>query len=732
MNRSRRRSAAVVVLTTLAVVASVLSARASADASVSRAKPVATTTYPITIHDAGTFTASYAGEGTTYNVDFKWDESRTVTIELKRDEVPSITRGPLKLTASGTATSSGKKGFYNDNCAFAPSSAPTNLVDVEGVNDTGGTRTITVVAEKPFKTDHEGSGPLTATGTCTTGAQGDGSADGPAPYLFYHPSSLNKGYDSAWGTGARVPDLDLDQLAQKPLEFTFPVNYTETDAFGGSEQVAVTNRLTVSARSYCPVDDGSSAQLAIGQPTARLVSVTAADKNELWCLKIFYSVGESRPVFKLYDPRNTIAVLPGEVVRLHAKFFQVNAPLPYKYLDGVLGQTAQWTMPGSVNPVKANTLLSSSGSVVFPKGDEPVAEDCAGANPCAIADYEPSALRPTRATTLTPAELTSRDVPLRFYWLSRRTEMNTAIKFEGKAPGEGTPLALTVRFKLQHIGYELSATTCGLGLLAERHTEIYGNPGRIPNLQLGFNSKCVDPVTGQHALGVNGIIWKANVHAPAGASGGGSGSYELIQLIVLDNMVISHALPIAPRTFGDRDVLKLDNRLPLWGPLPAETPAPFGTSVPGPGGLTHQPVVGEWHDAPGGGLATPIGALPLLGRAFLGLFMDFLVFRPGSPPPRSGTDANPNKWVTVAEMTWQYSGSVFCTVPTGGGISARRLWKLGPFNDPPRALESKPFSGVPSWSGTFGNISGRNRSTPDVPLPEPPDESVNDCPFRLR
>ena len=261
---SRRRN--VIVLTTaLVVVGAVLAAPAKVDAAVSRAKSSAAITYPVTIHDVGTFTSAYSGQGVTYNIDFKWDESRTVTIELKSDAVPSITRGPLQLTASGTATSSGKQTFPDDNCSFAPSSTPPQLVDIEGVNVTGLTRKITVDAQLPFSTDHSGVGALTASGACFNSFQGGGTLDGLAPYLWYNPSSLNHGYDPSWGSAQqqRVPDLDLDQLAKKPIEFTFPVNYTETDAFGGSEKVAVTNKLSVSVESdTCDVSGSGSASAA--------------------------------------------------------------------------------------------------------------------------------------------------------------------------------------------------------------------------------------------------------------------------------------------------------------------------------------------------------------------------------------------------------------------------------------------------------------------------------------
>ncbi len=246
----------------------------------------AETSYPITMRDAGSITSDYSGDGITYQLKFQWDESRHATITLSGDAPPKIVQEPQQLTASGSATSTGKPalGDPDDACSYAAAGSPPDLIGVQSVNATGTTRTVSINAALPIQTGaNSGNGqpPLTHSGLCTLD-----SIDGPDAYLFHHPSSLNhvSGEDSSIiAKTAALENLDLDELTRMPKELSFPLDYTETDAFGGSEHVVVDEAVTISADTdTCPTSGSGAARAAasgVPEQHAVLASARSVDRS---------------------------------------------------------------------------------------------------------------------------------------------------------------------------------------------------------------------------------------------------------------------------------------------------------------------------------------------------------------------------------------------------------------------------------------------------------------------
>jgi len=404
----------------------VIAGSTPADASTTRAKSTATRTYPVTIRDAGIFAADYSGEGAQFHTNFTWDESRSFTIKLKSDAVPAIVRGPLQLKASGTSTSSGfQPAELNTNCTFAAAGSPDpDLVNVESVTVTGKSALLALHAQPPTGTTHVSTGaPLTTSGACSTGISGNGSVDGVSPYLHYHPSSLNRGADvPALTTNSlgQLTGLDLDQLARKAVvEVSFPVDYTETDAFGGSEKVVIADKLTVSIKkacSSCACAAGSSsggsaskdacvdiyvnnskstdtkADLVVGQPVELQVYIdgklaTKSD-NPVWDVPKDWYSGKKAAMTAGYtaDQRSPGArVLPFDAAKLKQStvdsYFMTGDPAGKEYpirvdtKEGPATTTLRLYVPEITNPpgftacrvdIVRNTMVVPSGATIEP------------------------------------------------------------------------------------------------------------------------------------------------------------------------------------------------------------------------------------------------------------------------------------------------------------------------------------------------------------------------------
>jgi hypothetical protein len=205
----------------------------------------------LTVRYTGTFTDTYTHSEGSYQVNFSWDESRTIEYTYK-DFLFTATPGPLTLTASGTATGTANSNPDNqplDSCSYGVESNPMVQVGVisEGDSVKGGGRplTVNVGAQMPVNTG-EGGGDrqLSHSGVCT-----NSSIDGPVPFLHQNP--LGGTYDpggflqAAWNASAE--NLPVADLLKQPFTKSFPVDYTQTDRFGGLDHVVVQATLTASA-----------------------------------------------------------------------------------------------------------------------------------------------------------------------------------------------------------------------------------------------------------------------------------------------------------------------------------------------------------------------------------------------------------------------------------------------------------------------------------------------------
>ena len=425
----------------VAAILLVLVASTPADAGATGAASTATRTYPVTIRDAGTFAADYSDGHVQFHTNFTWDESRSFTIKLKSDAVPAIVRGPLKLTASGTSMSSGvQPAGLDTNCTFSAAGSPDpGLVDVEGVNAAGTTRIIDLHAQPPFGTNHQSTGaPLTTSGACSTGISGNGSVDGVSPYLHYHPSSLNRGADvpalTANGLG-QVRGLDLDQLAWKPVvEVSFPVDYTETDAFGGSEKVVIADKLTVSIKKAC-----SSCACSVGSSSGGSGSKDA-------CVDIYVNNSKST------DTKADLVV--GQPVKLQV------------YIDGKLATKSDnpvWNVPKDWYTGKKAAM---------------------------VAGYTADQRRPSARVLPFDAAVLKRPTVDSYFMTGDPSGKEYPIRVDTK---EG-PATTTVRLYVPEITNPPGFTACRVDIL--RHTIQVPSGATIepPALSLGLNESCPDVI----------------------------------------------------------------------------------------------------------------------------------------------------------------------------------------------------------------------------------------------
>lgn len=207
----------------------------------------------ITVRYAGTFKSTYSAPQHTFDVNFTWDESRADQYTYQ-DFAFILTPGTPTLTASGSAVATNSDPTQVnqpvDSCSYAadPSGNVGVGVTSEGDSVKGGSRplSINVGGSMPVSTgDNGGPHLLTHSGVCTLD-----SFRGPLPYLHVNPvngGNADPGSFLQAAYNATADNVSVADLAKKPFTKSFPVDYTETDLFGGTEHVTVTATLTVTA-----------------------------------------------------------------------------------------------------------------------------------------------------------------------------------------------------------------------------------------------------------------------------------------------------------------------------------------------------------------------------------------------------------------------------------------------------------------------------------------------------
>jgi hypothetical protein len=197
----------------------------------------------------GTYTDDYTNPTLhfSWHETFTWDESQTYRAHYADGQFSSES-DPSTVTGSGMLSTTG--GSPDDNCTITsiPGAAARMYISSGQVNGFGGANPAYVAsffAPAPLAT--QGSGATLQVAGSANDCYLD-TANGIAPYLYYHPE--NQAFDpggflrTAW-IGS-LPNVDLGALVNGAFTMPFAADYVETDQLGGSDHVVLKATATVS------------------------------------------------------------------------------------------------------------------------------------------------------------------------------------------------------------------------------------------------------------------------------------------------------------------------------------------------------------------------------------------------------------------------------------------------------------------------------------------------------